>query len=58
VISPNADRDPVAVTTASAVPLTTEVPRKTIFDAFADLEGPSAVAVFSAGADSPVSEAC
>ena len=49
---------PVATTSAVAVPLTTDVPRKTMLRASALVEAGSPVASFSAGSDSPVNDAC
>src|SRR5206468_2729399 len=53
-------RGPAATTSAVAVPLTTDVPRKTTLRASAGCRGAISMsaASFSAGIDSPVSAAC
>ncbi len=55
-MSPNAVAGPVATTTAVAVPLTTDVPRKTVLRASAAWRAPGgrSPASFSTGSDSPV----
>ena len=57
--SPNGVPGPIATTTAVAVPLTTEVPRKTNDGESGPTDASSSrVAAFSAGNASPVSAAC
>ncbi len=57
-MSPKEVLAPVATTSALAVPLTTEVPRKTMFSASGLVETSSPRACFSTGSDSPVNAAC
>ena len=57
-MSPKDVLAPVATTRALAVPLTTEVPKKTMFSASGLLETSSPLACFSTGSDSPVNAAC
>jgi hypothetical protein len=59
-MSPNIVFSPVAVATAVAVPLTTEVPRKTRCGASAPIVSswPTGDAILSAGSDSPVNIDC
>ena len=54
-ISPKAVAFPVATTTAVAIPLTTEVPRKIMFEDCIEISGEAVSAGdFSTGIDSPV----